>query len=94
MLPLWPTVVSNLNTLVPVANQFAASTPDILQILANQTTTAKTINGQAAGVRQALGGGEPSAGQTASLLTAIQQPFAILAADSGPFLTGHLAEPP
>ncbi len=40
MLPLWPTVVSNLNTLVPVANQFAASTPDILQILANQTTTA------------------------------------------------------
>ena len=27
MLPLWPTVVSNLNTLVPVANQFAASDP-------------------------------------------------------------------
>ena len=68
MLPLWPTVVSNLNTLVPVANQFAASTPDILQILANQTTTAGTINDQASGVRQAIGGGEVLAGQTASLL--------------------------
>ena len=93
MLPLWPTVVSNLNTLVPVANQFAASTPDILQILANQTTTAGTINDQASGVRQALGGGEVLAGQTASLLTAIQQPFDVLSADSGPFLTAISQNP-
>ncbi len=68
MLPLWPTVVSNLDTLVPVANQFAASTPDILQILANQTVTANTVNHQAAGVRQAIGGGEVLAGQAAQLL--------------------------
>ncbi len=93
MLPLWPTVVSNLNTLVPVANQFAASTPDILQILANQTTTANTVNDQASGVRRALGGGDVLAGQTASLLTAIQQPFAILSADSGPFLTAVSQNP-
>jgi phospholipid/cholesterol/gamma-HCH transport system substrate-binding protein len=93
MLPLWPTVVSNLNTLVPVANQFAASTPDILQILANQTTTAGTINDQAAGVRRALDGGEVLAGQTASLLTAIQQPFDVLSADSGPFLTAISQNP-
>lgn len=93
MLPLWPTVVSNLNTLVPVANQFAASTPDILQILANQTTTARTVNHQAAGVRRALSGGVVLAGETASLLTAIQQPFAVLSADSGPFLNAISQNP-
>ncbi|MGB7052055.1 MAG: MCE family protein [Acidimicrobiales bacterium] len=86
MLPLWPTVVSNLNTLVPVANQFAASTPNILQILANQTTTATTVNDQASGVRQAIGGGEVLTGHAAQLLSAVQQPFAVLTADSGPFL--------
>ncbi len=86
MLPLWPTVVSNLNTLVPVANQFASSTPDILRILANQTTTADTVDNQAAEVRQAIGGGETLTGQAAQLLTAIRQPYDILAADSGPFL--------
>jgi phospholipid/cholesterol/gamma-HCH transport system substrate-binding protein len=86
MLPLWPTVVSNLNALVPVANQFSASTPDILAILANQTTTATTINDQASQVQQAIGGGDTLTGQLAQLLTAIQQPYAVLAADSGPFL--------
>lgn len=93
MLPLWPTVVSNLNTLVPVANQFAASTPDILQILANQTTTAKTVTDQASGVRSAIGGGEVLSGEAAQLLTAIQQPFNILTADSGPFLTAISQNP-
>jgi phospholipid/cholesterol/gamma-HCH transport system substrate-binding protein len=86
MLPLWPTVVSNLRTLVPVANQFAVSTPDILQILANQTTTASTINDQSTGVQQAIGGGDVLAGETSQLLTAIEQPFNVLTADSGPFL--------
>jgi phospholipid/cholesterol/gamma-HCH transport system substrate-binding protein len=86
MLPLWPTVVSNLDTLVPVANQFAASTPDILQILANQTTTATTVNDQASGVSQAISGGEVLTGEAAQLLSAVQQPFAVLTADSGPFL--------
>jgi len=86
MLPLWPTVISNLKTLVPVANQFASSTPDILQILANQTTTGDTINAQETAVRASLGGGATLAGETAQLLTAIQQPYAILTADSAPFL--------
>ena len=86
MLPLWPTVVSDLDTLVPVARQFAASTPDILQILASQTTTGKTIETEAAGVRQVIGGGVTLAGETTQLLTAIQQPYSVLAADAGPFL--------
>ena len=93
MLPLWPTVVSNLDTLVPVANQFAASTPDLLQILANQTVTATTVNRQAAGVRQSIGGGEVLAGQAAQLLSNAQQPFAVLAADSGSFLTALSQSP-
>lgn len=86
MLPLWPTVVSNLNTLVPVANQFAASTTNILQILANQTVTAQTVNDEANGVRNAIGGGVTLAGETSQLLSAIQAPYNVLAADSGPFL--------
>jgi virulence factor Mce-like protein len=93
MLPLWPTVLSNLNTLVPVADQFASSTPDILQILANQTTTAATVNDQASEVRQAIGGGATLTGQAAQLLTAIEQPYAVLAADSGPFLKAVAQNP-
>ncbi len=86
MLPLWPTVVSNLNALVPVANQFASSTPDILSILSNQTTTGKTIDSEASKVRQAIGGGAVLAKEISQLLTAIQQPYSILTADSAPFL--------
>jgi ABC-type transporter Mla subunit MlaD len=86
MQPLWPTVVSNLNNLVPVAKTFAASTPNILQIFANQTTTGKTVLSEATQVRQALGGDATLAGETAQLLAAIQQPYAILTADSAPFL--------
>jgi phospholipid/cholesterol/gamma-HCH transport system substrate-binding protein len=86
MLPLWPTVVSDLKNLVPVANQFAASTPNILQILSNQTTTGDTIDKEAAEVRADFSGGAKLAGQAADLLTAIQQPYEILTADSAPFL--------
>lgn len=86
MLPLWPTVVADLKTLVPVSNQFAASTPDILAILSNQTTTGQTIVRDARNVRAAISGGATLASETDQLLAAIQQPFNILAADSGPFL--------
>jgi len=86
MLPLWPTVVQNLDTLVPVADQFTASTPNLLRILSNQTVTAGTVNSEASAVRQSISGGATLTGQLAQVLTAIQQPYAILAADSGPFL--------
>jgi virulence factor Mce-like protein len=86
MLRLWPTVVSNLKALVPVTNQFVASTPDILSILSNQTTTGRTIDTQASEVRQAIAGGATLAKEASQLLTAIQQPYSILAADSAPFL--------
>jgi phospholipid/cholesterol/gamma-HCH transport system substrate-binding protein len=86
MLPLWPTVVSDLKRLVPVADQFASSTNNILSVLSNQTTTGETINSQANTVRQAISGGADLATRAAQLLAAIQQPYNILAADSGPFL--------
>ena len=85
--------MSDLQTLVPVANQFAASTPDLLKILANQTTTASTITSLAPEVDQAISGGEELAGRTADLLSAIQEPYAVLAADSGPFLNAISANP-
>jgi phospholipid/cholesterol/gamma-HCH transport system substrate-binding protein len=86
MLPLWPTVVSDLKNLVPVANQFASSTPNILSIIANQTTTGATVSSRAAAIGQAVGGGAQLGSETASLLTAIQGTYAVLVADSGSFL--------
>jgi virulence factor Mce-like protein len=86
MLPLWPTVVSDLKNLNPVANQFAAVTPDLLQTLANQTTTAHTVTSEASDLKSAIGGGATLAGEASQLLTAIQQPYNVLTADSAPFL--------
>jgi phospholipid/cholesterol/gamma-HCH transport system substrate-binding protein len=86
MQQLWPTTLEDLGRIVPVADQFASSTPDLLQILANQTTTAGTIDDLATTVQGAISGGDTLAGQAAQLLDQIQQPYTILAADSGPFL--------
>ena len=86
MLPLWPTVVSDLQAFVPVANSFATSTPNLLQILANQTVTSQTVTGSAPAVRNAISGGATLAANANQLFNAIQAPFAILTADSAPFL--------
>jgi ABC-type transporter Mla subunit MlaD len=86
MLPLWPTVVADLQAFAPVADSFAAATPNLLQILANQTVTSQTVTGSADNVRNAISGGATLAGQADQLLNAIQTPFAILTADSTPFL--------
>lgn len=86
MLPLWPTVVSDFKTLVPVANQFASSTQNILSILANQTTTGQTISSRAAAIGRAIGGGAQLSSETTQLLSAIQGTYTVLVADSGSFL--------
>ncbi len=83
---LWPQVLSDLKALVPVSTALQASTSNILTIIANQTTTASTIDSQSPDVREAISGGSDVASQAAKLLAAMQQPYAILAADSGPFL--------
>lgn len=93
MLPLWPTAVSDLRTLVPVSGQLAASARDILAILANQTTTASTIDGRASELRQAIGGGGVLASEAAQLLQEIREPYSVLAADAGSFLQAASSSP-
>jgi phospholipid/cholesterol/gamma-HCH transport system substrate-binding protein len=86
MLPLWPKVVADLEATEPVANSFAEATPNLLQILSNQTITSKTITDSASNVRNAISGGETIASDANKLFDAIQSPFAVLTADSVPFL--------
>lgn len=86
MLPLWPTVVADFKAFDPVANSFAAAAPNLLQILANQTVTSNAVTKSAATVRNAISGGAALAANANQLFSAIQSPFAILTADSAPFL--------
>jgi virulence factor Mce-like protein len=86
MLPLWPKVVADFEAFNPVANSFSAATPDLLQILSNQTVTSKTINDSASSVRNAISGGAKLTQDAYELFHAIQSPFQILTADSAPFL--------
>ncbi|HEV8063973.1 MAG TPA: MCE family protein, partial [Acidimicrobiales bacterium] len=86
MQKLWPEVLSDLKTFVPVSTALQASTSNILTIISNQTTTAGTLDSEEPSVKEAIGGGATAATETAKLLAAIQEPYDILAADSGPFL--------
>ena len=86
MLPLWPEVVADLKAFDPVAGTFAAATPNLLQILANQTVTSNTVNKSASDVRNAISGGAKLTADADELFNAIQSPFAVLTADSVPFL--------
>ena len=86
MLPLWPKVVADFEAFDPVANSFSAATPNLLQILANQTVTSKTINNSASSVRNAISGGATLTEDAYKLFDAIQSPFKVLTADAAPFL--------
>ena len=86
MLPLWPKVVADFEAFDPVANSFSTATPDLLQILTNQTVTSKTINSSASSVRNAISGGAKLTEDAYKLFAAIQSPFKTLTADSAPFL--------
>jgi phospholipid/cholesterol/gamma-HCH transport system substrate-binding protein len=93
MLPLWPTVVTDLRTLVPVADTLSSSAQSILTILSSQTTTGRTIDTESSQVQEAIGGGAALAAQLSSLLQEIQQPYAVLAADAGSFLQAASQSP-
>ncbi len=86
MLPLWPKVVADFEAFDPVANTFSAATPDLLQILANQTVTSKTIDNSATSVRNTISGGATLTEEAYKLFDAIQSPFKVLTADAAPFL--------
>jgi phospholipid/cholesterol/gamma-HCH transport system substrate-binding protein len=86
MLPLWPKSVTDFKLLAPVANQVAASTPDILTTIRNFSSSSGVITQGQAALEQLLAGGTTFANLTADLLTNIQQPYAQLTSASGPFL--------
>jgi phospholipid/cholesterol/gamma-HCH transport system substrate-binding protein len=86
MLPLWPKVVADFEAFDPVADSLTAATPNLLQILANQTITGKTINDSASNVRNAISGGATLTEDAYNLFEAIQAPFRVLTADAAPFL--------
>lgn len=93
MQPLWPRVVQDLGLLAPVAEQLAVSTPDIVGILGNSLTTAGTITGNSAALRQLLAGSGKFADQAEQLSTSIERPFSLLSAASGPFLEAVASRP-
>ena len=93
MQPLWPRVVQDLGLLAPVANQIAASSPDIVGILGNSLTTAGTITSNADALRQLLGNSGTFADQAEQLSTDIERPFSLLSAASGPFLSAVASRP-
>jgi phospholipid/cholesterol/gamma-HCH transport system substrate-binding protein len=86
MLPLWPTFVENLQTLVPIANSLQAATPNLVQIFANQTVTSNTVTELTTNVEASLSGSATFVADFSQLLDDVQQPFELLADDSGPFL--------
>jgi len=86
MLPLWPKVVADFEAFVPVANSLAAASPNLLQILSNQTITSRTIDNSASSVRNAISGGATLTEDGYKLFAAIQSPLKTLTADSAPFL--------
>jgi virulence factor Mce-like protein len=86
LVPRWPEIVADLNLFDPVAESLAAATPNLLELLANQTVTSDTITNSSDAVRNALSGGASLASDADQLLDAIQSPFAVLTADSAPFL--------
>lgn len=86
MLPLWPTAVSDLQKLAPVATTIAAATPDLTATFGNLIGPNQTVSAAGPQIAQLFSGSASLAGQTADLLGRIQQPFAVLAAASGPFL--------
>jgi virulence factor Mce-like protein len=86
MLPLWPKTVADFNLLNPVANQVAASTPDILGTLRNLSSSSGVITQDQAALGELLSGGTTFADLTTTLLTNVQTPYAQLVAAAGPFL--------
>jgi phospholipid/cholesterol/gamma-HCH transport system substrate-binding protein len=86
MIPLLPTLESDLRLLSPVAKDLTASTPNLLAILHNLTTTGRTITADASQIHQLFSGGAAVTGQAADLLDNIATPFEHVLADSGPLL--------
>lgn len=93
MQPLWPTIVQDLGLLAPVANQIAASSPDIVGILGNSLTTGATLNQNADALRQLLRESGNFSEQADLFSTQIERPFSLVSAASGPFFSAVAQRP-
>jgi virulence factor Mce-like protein len=86
LLPQFPTMEADLALLAPVADQVAASTPNLLGTLSNLTVTAQTITAQQAELHQFLVGAAGASDQGAALLQATQVPLEDLVNNTAPLL--------
>jgi virulence factor Mce-like protein len=93
MQPLWPTMVVDLQRLTPFADALSAAVPDLLGTLAHFSTTGSALSTNASEVKGLITNGAALAGNSATLLTEVQQPFAVLMAASGPMLQDISANP-
>ncbi len=91
--PNLDTIQSDLRLLVPVSNQVAAATPDLLGLLANSETTGATITNQAANLRTLLATGSQATGHLADIFQGAQTDLINLMNQSGPLLSDVTANP-
>ncbi|HUE61295.1 MAG TPA: MCE family protein [Acidimicrobiales bacterium] len=86
-------IQSDLRLLVPVSNEVAAATPDLLGLLGNSETTGATITNQAANLHTLLATGGQATGQLATIFQQAQTDLINLMNQSGPLLSDVTANP-
>jgi virulence factor Mce-like protein len=84
-LPHFPLLERDLGLLAPLANQVAASAPQLVGSLSNLTTTADTVTSHAAQLRQAFADGAAVSNQLYDVLAPTQRPFEEILSAAGPF---------
>lgn len=87
MLPHLPTLEADLALLAPVANQVAASAPQLVGALSNLASAAPAITAHAGELGRALQGGGAVADQLYSVLAPTERPLEEILAAAGPFLS-------
>lgn len=68
MLPLWPTLVTDLDQLAQVAGGLEQVTPELLSLVENATVSARTVNENAAAFRALVSDGGKLVSTTSGLL--------------------------
>lgn len=91
--PLWPRIVQNLGLLAPVAQQLADSSPDLIGLLGNSLTSANTVTANSEALRRLFANSADFAAVAEQLSVDIEQPFDLVSAASGPFLSAVASQP-
>lgn len=91
--PRLNTIQADLRLLVPVSQDLAASTPDLLGLLANSEVTGATITNQAADLHTLLATGTQATSQLSNVFQSTQTQLINLMNQSGPLLSDVTANP-